>query len=189
MVKLRNSVWNIRRSSRFIRCWLLIHAWRTAHSPVSTFLPHFVRRFTPTNMQCDYFASRHVSAACLRAVLVVIIDARSFRYHRGVISMVTVRAHVCRALCPTSCLRHEPSRIHHVSSQTASMPVEPPWGQTWSLERLFRSNFVCKNRLELVPADNRCCICHLDLASLRFEICSKGRRSLKKHKFNVPRKS
>lgn len=149
--------------------------WRTARSPVSTFLPHFVRRFTPTNMQYahDYFATRHLLAACLCAVLLVIIDARWFRYHRG----VDIHRHGARTCVPwfvgdlvrLQRARRSSDRIVSNLVLFFQCRLSNHLSRTNLIEHLFRrwSNFMRKNRLNssyLICVDNRCCIRHLDLA-------------------------
>lgn len=47
----------------------------------------------------DYFATRHLLAACLCAVLLVIIDARWFRYHSGVWYLSSRCTHMCAVVC------------------------------------------------------------------------------------------
>lgn len=186
MVKLRNSVWNIRRSSRFIRCWLLIHAWRTARSPVSTFLPHFVRRFTPTNMQCDYFATRHV---CAR------FSSWSSTRVRSDITAAWYLWSRCAHMCAVVCARPRASATSRLES-TTSLPRPHQCRSNRLEDKLGRSNVyfgltlyakIASNTLrpiiDVVFYTPRPCF-----SGFEETICS-GRRSSKEHKFNVSCKS
>lgn len=115
----------------------------------------------------DYFATRHLLAACLCAVLLVIIDARWFRYHSGVWYLSSRCTHMCAVVCGRP-------RASTTSASRAEL-----FSNLFSRTREYRTNvsqdkFVWPNnfvsqksvcQLELWPAPMLYSL-HLDLAFL-----------------------